>query len=485
MDKIFRNIQYLLKKNYRFFTTPGHKQGEAYKGLNVDFENLLKYDLTEVPRLDNLHNPEGCIENSLENLRDFYESKRSYYLVNGSTSGVHIMIFSLFNEKDEILIERGCHKSIMDAIYLRKLKVNYINREKYTIDLLLPEKFSQVNYNEKNIILNRIKESVENNPKIKGVVLTNPNYYGMYIEQKEIYEYLESKGIYLLIDSAHGAHIRAFNKEINCTNKHCHISVMSAHKTLGAFTQGAYLHVNHEKFIKKINEYFSIFTTTSPSYLIMISLEKSLKDCIYEKEKGNELINNCLDLREFLSNNSFLESITNCSTLNKTKGNFKFDNTRICLKFNINNSTGEELYNYLYNEKIICEMSFFNGVVLIPSIYTKKSDFEYLKEKLKRFPMTFENNNMYQCILNSCNISYEKIFDPYELEDKKYRLIKIEESFGKVIFNNIFLYPPGTPLVFKGEKILKEHIDLILEYKKLGYNIKGIINNQYLKVVEE
>ena len=84
----------------------------------MNVENILKYDLTEVDGLDNLHNPKECIKNSLNVLSEFYESLKSYYLVNGSTSGIHTMIFSCFNDYDEVLVERGCHKSIIDAIFI-------------------------------------------------------------------------------------------------------------------------------------------------------------------------------------------------------------------------------------------------------------------------------------------------------------------------------------------------------------------------------
>ena len=483
MNKIFKEAEKLVKGNYKFFTTPGHKQGEAYN--DFDLNNLLKYDLTEVPGLDNVHHPTECIEDSLNNLSYFYGSKKSYYLFNGSTSGIQTMIFTAFKEYDEILIERGCHKSIMDAVYLRKLKVNFINREIYNLDLLLPDNLLKIDYSEKNITLNNIKYNLELNPKIKGVVLTNPNYYGLYIDQKEIYDYLKSKVIYLLIDSAHGAHIRAFNKNIECPNANCDISVMSAHKTLATFTQGAYLHINNEKLLKKANEYFSIFTSTSPSYLTMISLEKSLNDCFEKQIEGKKLISKCNEVRNFISENTCLIGMENSQIRHKTNGNFGFDDTRICLKFKFEYINSEKLYRFLFDQKIICEMSYFNGILLIPSVYTKIEDFDYLMENIKKFRYKLEDRNVFKSILKFYQIPYKKIYEPYELENREYKLIRIEDGFNNVLFNNIFLYPPGSPLIFKGEKILKEHIDLILEYRKLGYKINGIIDNKYLKVVEE
>lgn len=480
MGKIFDEINKLLDENHIFFTTPGHKQGRGY----LKIKNILKYDLTEIRGLDNLHKSEFCIKDSLVELSKFYESKKSYYLLNGSTSGIQIMIFSIFNEYDEILIERGCHKSIVNSIFLRKLRVNYINREKYNVDLLLPREFSKIDYRNENLILNDIKSYIEKNPKIKGVILTNPNYYGFYINQKKIYEYLKSKNIFLLIDSAHGAHIKGFNKNLNCTSKFCDICVMSAHKTLATLTQGAYLHVNNEKIINRVDEYFSIFMTTSPSYLTMISLEKSLEDCKKYFKMDDILVERCNNFRTGIENVN-LNAINNFYVYNRSNGNFYYDDTRICVKFTLKNLNPNDLDEYLFSQKIICEMTFFNGVVLIPTIYTKVRELNYLKNKLNGFKHKFEKNYIFDVILKSCNSHYEKKLDPYELENRKYKFIEINDSVGKILFNDIFLYPPGVPIIFRGEKILIEHINLINEYKNLCYDVNGLFDSKYLKVLED
>lgn len=480
MGRIFDEINRFLSDDYIFFTTPGHKQGRGY--LNI--KNILKYDLTEITGLDNLHKSEFCIKDSLIELSKFYESKKSYYLLNGSTSGIQIMIFSVFNEYDEVLVERGCHKSLINSIFLRKLKVNYVDREKYNVDFLLPDEFSKIDYKNEDLILSDIKCLIEKNHKIKGVILTNPNYYGFYINQKKIYEYLKSKNIFLLIDSAHGAHIKAFNKNLNCTNKFCDMCVMSAHKTLATFTQGAYLHVNNEKFLDKVDEYFSIFTTTSPSYMTMISLEKSLEDCKKYFKMDDILVERCNNFRGKIKNIN-LNLVDNSYIYNKSNGNFYYDDSRICIKFELKNLNPNVLYDYLFSKKIVCEMTFFNGIILIPTIYTSLKELNYLERNLNNFKCDFEENYIFEIILKSCYSYYEKKLDPYELENRGYKFININESVGKILFNDIFLYPPGVPIIFRGEKILEEHINLINEYRKLFYDVNGLFEDKYLKVLED
>ncbi|AID45396.1 Orn/Lys/Arg decarboxylase [Candidatus Arthromitus sp. SFB-mouse-Japan] len=480
MGELIKSIERYLGEEYSFFTTPGHKQGNGYNYT----ENLFKYDLTEIEGLDNLHNPYECINDSLNNLSKFYESKKSYYLVNGSTSGIHIMFFSCFDEGDTILVERGCHKSVINALILRKLKVLYVNRDKYNVDLLMPDKFSFIDYNEKDIIFSDIVNIIENNKNVRGVVLTNPNYYGIYVDQKGIYSYLKKRNILLLIDGAHGAHIKAFNKKIDCVNKFCDISVMSAHKTLASLTQGAYLHVNKSDLISKVDEYFCIFTTTSPSYLILMSLEKGLDDCVKYKNIGYSYVDECDNFRELLVDCEIIGIDNNC-IINRSNSNFLYDDSRLCLKFKYGNMSSNDLYNYLLKKKIVCEMTYFNGIVLIPTYCSKKNDFQKLYYSINEFKGNEYINNIFEIFPKIYDLDIIKVFEPYEILHKPYEFLEIEKCVGKVAFNDIFLYPPGTPIIVRGEYIESKHMEVIFEYLKLNCRVNGVFDGKYLKVLEE
>ena len=118
-----------MKENNAPFSMPGHKSGRAFmrtaEGKALQ-EVMLQGDITEVEGLDNYHDPKGIIKEGQRLLKELYGSEESYFLVNGSTSGNLVMIFSSFNEGDKILVERNCHKSIFNAIILRKLQPIYI-----------------------------------------------------------------------------------------------------------------------------------------------------------------------------------------------------------------------------------------------------------------------------------------------------------------------------------------------------------------------
>jgi arginine/lysine/ornithine decarboxylase len=123
-------LRYVKEENISF-CVPGHKGGKGFVNTPIGkefIESFLKCDLTEVDGLDNLHNAEGIIKEAQDLLSQFYGSKKSYFLVNGSTSGNLAMIFSTFNEGDKIIVERNCHRSIFNAIIMRKLKPVYVKK---------------------------------------------------------------------------------------------------------------------------------------------------------------------------------------------------------------------------------------------------------------------------------------------------------------------------------------------------------------------
>ena len=184
-------------------------------------------DITEVEPLDNLHQPEGVIKEAQELLAKTYKVKKAYFVVNGSSAGNLAAIFSAFNEGDEVLVERNCHKSIYNGLILRKLKIIYIDA---VVD------------NERELFLPPTEKEIEkalnaaNNPK--GIILTSPNYFGIRYNIDDYLIKLKKRGLKIIIDSAHGAHFGINKKPPKSLATLGDYIVMSAHKTLPSLTQG-------------------------------------------------------------------------------------------------------------------------------------------------------------------------------------------------------------------------------------------------------
>ncbi|MGG5463127.1 aminotransferase class I/II-fold pyridoxal phosphate-dependent enzyme [Clostridium sp. B9] len=469
---IINGISEYLKEEIIPFSMPGHKMGRGFKDIK---EILINGDLTEVDGLDNLQHPEGIIKEAEDKLTELYKSKRSYFLVNGSTCGNLIMIFSLFKEGDKILVERNCHKSIMNGIIMRKLKPIFINNIFHS-NLKAPV----------GIDLNHLEKQISKNKDVKGIVLTYPNYYGVGVNIEKTIEIAKNAKLKIGIDSAHGAHF-GFSK---CLPKSVQelgadIVIMSAHKTLPSLTQTAWLHVNDEKFIEEVEFYKNIFMSTSPSYMFMMSLDYSRNFLeVYAEEAYKSLEKIIEDFKEEIKDIPYLKILDKTLLLNGLEKNIKINDIKIDesrvvinLKENLN---GNKLLDYLREKKIQCEMSDNKNVVLIPSPFNTKNDFDVLAKALKECNTKCLEDEEVDFYLTDLP---KKELEPFEVLYKEYERIEIDKTLNKIVAENIVPYPPGVPMLITGEVIEEKHIKLLKEYMKNGVDIIGIKDNK-IKVVK-
>ena len=469
-------LKYHDEKNL-LLSMPGNKGGRGFLGdkFGEEFVNRLGFlDITEVDPLDNLHCPEGVIEEAQELLAETYKAKKAYFLVNGSSSGNLAAMFSAFDDGDEVLVERNCHKSIYNGLILRKLKVKYIEP---IIDhengIFLPP--------DKQNIYKALDECL--NPK--GIILTYPNYFGITYDIEDIIIDLKLKGLKVIIDCAHGAHFGINKRLPKSVASIGDYVVLSAHKTLPSLTQGAYLLVNEEN--NTLEFYLKAFMTTSPSYLIMASLDyaryyldnygqKHYKELIYKAESWKEKINNLKKV--YLLSKEELNKYYKDRIINKSENNPKEEYDIDLSRYIIilpKGYSGHKLLDYLRDNHIQAEMSFSRGVVLILSTFNSDEDFNTIYKAILNLEM--------ESILGKIESKYSgnipvKVLEPYEVFNLKSEWCEIENSEGCIAKEAIVPYPPGIPLVCPGEIISKEALDIIKDYIINEKSIIGVKNNK-------
>lgn len=456
------------KEDNLILSMPGNKSGIGFLRDDVgeSFINRLGYlDITEVEPLDNLHCPEGVIKESQDLLRYLYGSKKAFFMVNGSSGGNLASIFSAFKEGDEVLVERNCHKSIYNGLILRKLKVVYIDSaidEKNNISLP-PDK--------KNIY-----DALSRAENPKGIILTYPNYFGISYDLEEIILDLKNKGLKIVIDGAHGAHFGFNDKLPKSVTTLGDYVVLSAHKTLPALTQGGFLLVNNEE--DNIEFYIRAFMTTSPSYLIMASLDYSryyLEK--YGKDDYEDLIARATKYREKINK---LGKVYILGKEDMACG-YDIDITRYVMVLSKKYS-GHKLLRYLRDSGIQGEMSTPNTVVLILSPFHGEDEFNKLYSVLDN--LSFDDiisDEKY--ITYKYNIPIKKL-EPYEVFDKKVKVVLLDNAINKIAGDAIIPYPPGIPLVVGGEVITKECIEIVKNYLRGNKQVIGVDNNK-ISIVEE
>ena len=282
---ILNQLGEIVNNNLVSFHVPGHKLGKIYDRLGYSniLESLYKMDTTEILGTDNLHSPEGIIKESQERAARVFNSKNTYYLVNGSTCGIQAAIMSVCNPKDKIIVNRDCHQSVINTLILGDIEPAYI--------------YPQID-NKTNILMGiKIEDAIDTidkNLDAKAILLTYPTYYGKVYDLKTICNYAHSKGMMVIVDEAHGAHLGLSDKlPMTALEQGADIVVQSTHKTLPSFTQSSMIHIQGERVNQeRLTSILRMIESSSPSYMLMSSLELAVD--IYET-KGKDLMDELLD----------------------------------------------------------------------------------------------------------------------------------------------------------------------------------------------
>lgn len=454
MGNLQEKLEEYYNKNYLPMHMPGHKRNVKLLGEKLPY----KIDITEISGFDDLHHANGLIKNIENKARKIYGSKRSFILVNGSTCGILAGIRSVINFGDKVLIARNSHKSVYNAIELNNLNAIYISSKinKYGID--------------GNIDVKEIEKKIKENKDIKLVVITSPTYEGVINNIKSIVSIAHKYNIPVLVDEAHGAHLRfmdnLYNKE--ALNSGADIVIQSLHKTLPALTGTALLHIQGELVREEnVARELSIFETSSPSYILMSSIEECLDILIYKEELFKEYENN---LKYFYKETKKLQKLKILG--NEIENKEYYDFGKIVIITKNTNITGKELADILRKEyKIELEMSSIDYALAMTSICDTKENFIRLLNALEEIDKKLENKeekeNKIEIVLPEKKMN---ILDAIKNNNSKY--LNYKETEGKISKEYIWIYPPGIPLIAPGEIINKEIIQKINDYKNANIEVR-------------
>lgn len=264
MEYLYEKLEAYGKSDYYGFHMPGHKRNSDVTQANLPYG----IDITEIEGFDNLHHAEEIIREAEVRAASMYHAEATHYLINGSTAGILSAVMGCTKKGGKILMARNCHKSVYHAVFLNELRPVYIYPEfDETMELNMavsPEK---------------IERLLEEHKEVQAVVLTSPTYDGVLSDIERISEIVHQKKIPLIVDEAHGAHF-GFHPYFpeNANTKGADVVIHSLHKTLPALTQTALIHLNGTRIDRrKIRNYLHIFQTSSPSYVLMASMDECLR----------------------------------------------------------------------------------------------------------------------------------------------------------------------------------------------------------------
>lgn len=420
---------------------PGHK-GNTLLGFE-------EHDITEVEGADSLYEASGIIKESEQNASEIFGCN-TYYSTEGSSQCIRAMLYLATvyakenNRSATILAGRNAHKTFVTAAALLDLDVMWLegeDTETYLSCNITPD------------YLDRVLSTREPNPV--AVYLTNPDYLGNMVDVKRLAEICNNHNVLLLVDNAHGAYLKFLNESQHPIDLGAHICCDSAHKTLPVLTGGAYLHISNcvsDILSPLAKDALSVFGSTSPSYLILESLDMANKYMAESiKEKLDLILPHIASLKEKLVSNGYKlvsQEILKITIATKSFG-----------------YTGEDFAQILKKNNITCEFSDPDYIVLMLSCETTTDDLKRLSEVLLSIPKFSPVPTAPPSIV----IPEKKLSIREALLSTK-ETVNTQDSLGRVLAATTVGCPPAVPIIVCGEIINENTIELF-KY----YNIKNCV----------
>ncbi len=417
---------------------PGHK-GVAHLGFE-------KYDITEIDGADSLYKASGIIEESEKNATLLFESGKTLYSCEGSSLSVRAMLYlakayymsqiETKKTRTYVLATRNAHSSFVSASVLLDFDIKWLypDTSNYICGKINAQK------------IEKTLSCVDNLPF--AVYVTSPDYLGNICDIEAISKVCKRYNVPLLVDNAHGAYLKFLGKTEHPIDLGATLCCDSAHKTLPVLTGGAYLHISKdapEFFKENSKDALALFGSTSPSYLILASLDNA-----------NKYINDGLSLK--------LNALA--IKLDKLKAELSCAGYSIIgdekLKLTISTKpygyTGNELYSELKSRGIICEFYDPDFVVMM---FTpdNECDIKLTKKALLDIPKR-------QAILDTppCFSPCEQVLSTKNACFSRRKLLGIDNVEGEVLSTSNITCPPAISIVVAGEKFNKCSIELCKYY---------------------
>lgn len=454
-------------KNPVSFHMPGHKGSEIFRkyGYSDVLDNFVDMDVTEIPGADNLFQTEGIIKDVQDRYAGLYGVERSYLQINGTSGGIIASILATVPPGKKLIMARNCHKSVFNALILGHIEPVYakpILIEEAGISGPIPPE--------------EIEKLLKENPDGEAVILPSPNYYGICSDIRAIADVVHKAGKVLIVDQAHGAHLKFFHKfgagegmAMAAEDCGADIVINSIHKTLASLTQSALLNLNSERVDRyALEDKLQAIESTSPSYILMTFLD--INADLLEKH-GAEVMKEWKNNIEY-----FYREAKKIDGLEVMIIKDHMDISKINLDMGALGIDGAELEQLLMKYDIFSELYTGNILMLMTGIGNTRTHMDKTLNALREIAAGRAGAG---ANLNE-DYAIPKPPAPGAMHpiprDKVF--VGLQDAVGAVCAASIIPYPPGIPFLCPGEEITREAVEYIkslrdADEKVIGVNDRG------------
>ena len=434
---------------------PGHKRNA--NGLSPLIPWSL--DVTEVGNFDSLHAPKGLLKHAMEHAAKIYRTKRTFFLVNGSTVGLMAAIRAMTTANPKVIIAQNNHMSVYHALELCNA----------SIETILPG----MDYSFEvagSIDPIDVLGAFHKNPDAQLLVITSPTYEGMVSDIERIAEVVHRRGALLLVDEAHGAHFPFSDRfPQSAIDLGADVVVHSLHKTLPSLTQTALLHVASDRVDEaEIQRQLSIFETSSPSFLLMASID----ECIRLMARDGEILlaAHSERLKKFSDAVKPLMDIRvrghGRESGRLPYGTHALDRSKILIACK-NGRTLSETLRLHYN--IETEMYAAETVLAMSTICDPPETLEALARALIEIDQSGALD-----LIKTTLPSLPKITQVTSISEALAQpgtALPLAQTIGHISREYVWAYPPGIPLLMPGAIITEELVAYLDELNQCGVTL--------------
>ncbi len=467
METLYKKLEAYHARDIYPFHMPGHKRNEGA----VDLLPGLTRDITEIEGFDDLHHPTGILRGAQDTAARLYGADETFYSVNGSTGALLAAVCACTTHGGSVLIARNCHRCVYHAISLMQLDSHYLYPR-----ITVPYGLNG------SIQPEQVERALSVHPDVQAVVITSPTYDGVVSPIKEIATIVHRHKLPLIVDEAHGAHFPFHSYfPVSALGQGADLVIHSLHKTLPALTQTALLHVRGDLADREqICRYMAMFQTSSPSYLLMGSIDA----CIQKLSRsGSGLFGEYVDRlkrsRTRLSKLRFVrlvgESLIDRETV------WDLDLSKLILDVEGSCMDGPQVYQCLLKKyNIQMEMETLTYVLGMTSIADTEEGFARLCWALEDLEGSWVRRGQIpskERMASSQDLSVlsgEKVLPIGRAMEQDRTRRPILQSEGCVSGAFLYLYPPGIPLAAPGEKITSRLIEAITRFQDTGLTVQGL-----------
>ncbi len=413
------------------FHMPGHK--------GVPFLGCEERDITEIQGADVLYGANGIIAESENNASELFKTGHSFYSAQGSTLAIKAMLALVRGENKLILASRNVHKAFVYACALLDIEV----------DWLYPQKLGH--FCSCEITAEMLENKLAQMPlKPNAVYVTSPDYLGKRLDIRALAQVCDRYSVPLLVDNAHGAYLAFLEKTEHPIALGASMCCDSAHKTLPVLTGGAYLHISEKarEYIDGARNALSLFASTSPSYLVLQSLD--LCNAYLANgyvEKLSSCINKIAQIKDKLVSMGFFVEET--------------EPLKITVNTALSGIHGEKAAEIL--REFLVEPEFADGeyIVLMPTPETTVTDTERLVSAFKEIKKLSLEKTVFAV---SSGDKPEKVMSIRKAMFAESEKVSVEDSCGRICADPAVSCPPAVPPVISGEKITRAAVDIMKAY---------------------